>query len=60
MDFTGLMQSTTDFISAHPQRALGMIFLLVFGESLAFISLLLPATVILLATGRSPSGRCGP
>ncbi|MCS2154516.1 DedA family protein [Scandinavium goeteborgense] len=51
MDFTGLIQSTTDFISAHPQLALGVIFLLAFGESLAFISLLLPATVILLATG---------
>lgn len=51
MDFTGVIQSITDFISAHPQWALGVIFILAFGESLAFISLLLPATVILLATG---------
>ncbi|MGU3412864.1 DedA family protein [Enterobacteriaceae bacterium C34A] len=51
MDFTALIQTVTDFISAHPQLALGVIALLAFGESLAFISLLLPATVILLATG---------
>lgn len=51
MDFTALIQTVTDFISTHPQLALGVIALLAFGESLAFISLLLPATVILLATG---------
>ncbi|MFK3659838.1 DedA family protein [Scandinavium sp. NPDC088450] len=51
MDFATLIQSVTGFISSHPQWALGVIFLLAFGESLAFISLLLPATVILLATG---------
>ncbi|WP_312625760.1 DedA family protein [Scandinavium sp.] len=51
MDFTALIQTVTDFISSHPKLALGVIALLAFGESLAFISLLLPATVILLATG---------
>lgn len=51
MDFTGIIQTVTAFISAHPQWALIVIALLAFGESLAFISLLLPATVILLATG---------
>ncbi|MBB1201146.1 DedA family protein [Enterobacteriaceae bacterium 89] len=51
MDFSAWIQATTGFISLHPHLALGVIFLLAFGESLAFISLLLPATVILLATG---------
>ncbi|ADO48342.1 DedA family protein [[Enterobacter] lignolyticus] len=51
MDFTYLIHTVTDFISQHQHLALGVIFLLAFGESLAFISLLLPATVILLATG---------
>ena len=51
MDFSGLIHTVTGFISLHPHLALGVIFLLAFGESLAFISLLLPATVILLATG---------
>lgn len=51
MDFSAMVQTVTGFISLHPHMALGVIFLLAFGESLAFISLLLPATVILLATG---------
>ncbi len=51
MDFTSWIQIVTDFISTHPQLALAAVFLLAFGESLAFISLLLPATVILLAVG---------
>ncbi|MRS16909.1 DedA family protein [Enterobacteriaceae bacterium RIT691] len=51
MDFSAWVHTVTDYISLHPHLALGVIFLLAFGESLAFLSLLLPATVILLATG---------
>ncbi len=41
----------TDFTRQHEIWALPIVFLLAFGESLAFISLLLPATVILLGMG---------
>ncbi|MFW0053612.1 MAG: DedA family protein [Arsenophonus endosymbiont of Dermacentor nuttalli] len=41
----------TEFASHHQILAIFIIFLLAFGESLAFISLLLPATVILLGLG---------
>lgn len=51
MDFTALIHTITAFIGSHHQMALVIIFLLAFGESLAFLSLLLPATVILLACG---------
>ena len=39
------------FVRAHEAWAAPIVFLLAFGESLAFLSLLLPATVILLAIG---------
>ncbi|WP_392560082.1 DedA family protein [Orbus mooreae] len=40
-----------EFIKNHQIWALPIIFLLAFGESLAIISLLIPATAILLAAG---------
>ena len=40
-----------DFVRAHESWAAPIAFLLALGESLAFISLLLPATVILFAIG---------
>ena len=40
-----------DFVKSHESWAAPIAFLLAFGESLAFISLLLPATVILVAIG---------
>lgn len=42
---------TMEFIKAHQIWALPIIFLLSFGESLAIISLVIPATAILLAVG---------
>ncbi len=51
MDPASIIQSCTDFARAHPNWAAVLVFVLAFGESLAFISLLLPATVILLALG---------
>jgi membrane protein DedA with SNARE-associated domain len=38
-------------VHGHPLPTLGLVFLLAFGESLAFISLLLPATLLLLGGG---------
>ena len=43
--------SVIDFVKAHDQWVVPIAFLLAFGESLAFISLILPSTVILVAMG---------
>lgn len=40
-----------EFVKTHEAWAAPIVFVLAFGESLAFISLLLPATAILFATG---------
>ncbi len=40
-----------EFVRTHESWAPPVVFLLAFGETLAFLSLLLPATVILLAIG---------
>lgn len=40
--------ATLEFIRAHQEWAVPIVFLLAFGESLAVVSLLLPATAILL------------
>jgi membrane protein DedA with SNARE-associated domain len=48
---TDLIRVILDFARAHQTLALPIVFVLAFGESLAFISLLLPATVILLGFG---------
>jgi len=41
----------TEFVRQHQAWAAPIVFFLAFGESLAFLSLLLPATVILLGLG---------
>lgn len=51
MDFASLSQSITDFVHAHSEWAAPVVFMLAFGESLAFISLLLPAWAALVAIG---------
>ncbi|MDQ0473109.1 DedA family protein [Labrys wisconsinensis] len=51
MDFDGITQATLAFVRTHEAWGLPIVFALAFGESLAFLSLLLPATVILLALG---------
>jgi membrane protein DedA with SNARE-associated domain len=48
----GLIASTSASDSQHQSWAPPIVFILAFGESLAFISLLLPATVILFDAGR--------
>lgn len=51
MDFAAISQSITDFVHVHREWAAPVVFALAFGESLAFISLLLPAWAALVAIG---------
>src|SRR6476661_6113902 len=51
IELPAFVQPVLDFIRAHEAWAVPIVFLLAFGESLAFISLLLPATVILWGIG---------
>lgn len=44
-----IIQGIVEFVRQHQAWAVPLVFVLSFGESLAFISLLLPATVILFA-----------
>lgn len=46
-----VVAATVGFIREHEAWAAPIVFVLAFGESLAFISLLLPATVILFGVG---------
>lgn len=45
------LTAVSDFIAAHQAWAIPIIFLVVFGESFAFLSLLVPGTAILAACG---------
>jgi membrane protein DedA with SNARE-associated domain len=47
----GILETLLNFVRDHQTWAPAIIFPLAFGESLAFVSLLLPATVILLGAG---------
>ncbi|PHM61775.1 DedA family protein [Xenorhabdus ishibashii] len=51
MSLHEIIELVISFVKAHEVWAIPIIFLLAFGESLAFISLLLPATIILLGLG---------
>jgi len=51
MDFHSIGHEVAAFVRTHEGWALPIVFALAFGESLAFISLLLPATVALVAIG---------
>ena len=51
MDFTHYVNLIVEFVKAHQTWAAPIVFALAFGESLAFLSLLLPASVILLGVG---------
>ncbi|MER9439066.1 DedA family protein [Mesorhizobium sp. M0618] len=46
-----ITQATIAFMRAHEAWGIPLVTMLAFGESLAFISLLLPATVILVGVG---------
>lgn len=51
MTLNDAINTITEFVRDHQVWAAPIVFLLAFGESLAFLSLLLPATVILLGLG---------
>jgi membrane protein DedA with SNARE-associated domain len=51
MTFASFSQDVTDFVRLHEAWAVPIVFALAFGESLAFISLLLPAWAALVGIG---------
>ena len=51
MSLNDIIHWVSETVRQHENWAIPIIFFLAFGESLAFLSLLLPATVILLALG---------
>lgn len=51
MDFSALTTATVDFVKTHQAWAPVIVAVLAFGESLAILSLLIPATAMLLAIG---------
>jgi membrane protein DedA with SNARE-associated domain len=51
MDFDAAAQAIAGFVSTHRTWAAPVVFALAFGESLAFVSLLLPAWAALVAIG---------
>ena len=50
------IHALADFIAAHPQWAGLAMFVVAFGESLVFVSLLFPGTALLIATGAVTPG----
>ena len=48
---SSLIQTAIDLVKTHQELGVPIVFFLAFGESLAFVSLLLPATVILWGIG---------
>lgn len=51
MTIESIIQSTIEFVRLHEGWAVPIVFALAFGESLAFISLLIPATAALVGIG---------
>lgn len=51
MDFTSFAQDVINFVRVHQSWGAPIVFALAFGESLAFISLLLPAWAALVGIG---------
>jgi membrane protein DedA with SNARE-associated domain len=51
MDFDAIAQSIAEFVHTNQAWAVPIVFALAFGESLAFISLLVPAWAALVAIG---------
>jgi len=51
MDFNDFSQSVIAFVQANQHWAVPIVFLLAFGESLAFFSLVLPSSVMLFGIG---------
>lgn len=55
MDTSGIAQAIMDFIREHHMLAAPLVFALAFGESLAFISLVLPFWALLVGIGTALS-----
>ena len=51
LDLNALAQTVTEYVRAHAEWAPWIVGLLAFGESVALVSLLIPATVILIGIG---------
>lgn len=51
MDFHAITQNVTDFVRTNGEWAAPVVFVLAFGESLAFVSLVVPAWAALVAIG---------
>src|ERR1700690_4426987 len=51
MDLQAIVNDVVDFVRVHETWAMPVVFALAFGESLAFISLLIPAWGALVAIG---------
>ena len=51
MDFQFFVQDTLDFIRSHKEWAPPIVFLLAFGESIGFVSVILPFWAMLVALG---------
>jgi membrane protein DedA with SNARE-associated domain len=51
MDFAHYTALVKDFVAQYPNWAAAVVFILAFGESLAFVSLVLPFWAILVAVG---------
>jgi membrane protein DedA with SNARE-associated domain len=51
MDFTEFANDVIEFVRAHEAWAAPIVFLLCFGESLAFVSLMVPGAVALFGIG---------
>jgi membrane protein DedA with SNARE-associated domain len=51
MDFAHYTNLVRDFVAAYPNWAAAVVFALAFGESLAFVSLVLPFWAMLVAIG---------
>lgn len=49
MSLEDIIRTLVEFVRTHQYAAVPLVFALAFGESLAFLSLLLPATTILIA-----------
>lgn len=56
MDFAYYTTMVRDFVAHYPNSAAAVVFVLAFGESLAFVSLLLPFWAMLVAIGAIVGG----
>ena len=51
MELKPYVDAIVEFVRTHDEWAVPIVFLLSFGESLAFLSILIPSTAIMIALG---------